>query len=228
MGLVVAFEAHEAFSMRIAPAVCRRLALVDPTYRYGVGVIPGHGQTFFLAKLVNGDKLRRAPQDRPLATLAWDLKQRLIAFYDADGQESDAPPGWVPFLMSWPGQAGGNQWVTSGNHATWLEYNQVPIQQIAEDVRLGAIQNGMDMGSAVEDASDYAVDQTEFHDRHNWQTDTTDRTVTREELRSQAEATSRPGRAIRRLRRTLDGLNVKEQFVHQLLWEQGMAIKPKF
>lgn len=214
--------------MRISPDITRRLALVDPSYRYGVGVIPGHGQTFFLAKLVNGDKLRRAAFDRPLASLAWDLKSRLIAFYDVNGNnvpDADEKPGWVPFLMAWPGQANGNDFVTTGSHAAWLEYNQVPLQQVAEDIRLGAIQNGYDMGSAVEEAADYATDQTEFHSRKNWQTDSTDRTVTKEEMRNLG---GRQGRAAHRLQRTLDGLDVKEQYARQLLWENGLGIKPKF
>lgn len=213
--------------MRISPAITRRLALIDPNFRYGVGHIPGHGQTFFLSKLVNGDKLRRSANDRPLASLAWDLNQRLVVMYDRDARpvpDALERPGWVPFLMSWPGQANGNGWVTTGSHAAWLEYNQKPIMQIAEDIRLGAIQNGYDIGSEVEEAADYAADQTEFYAKHNWQTDTTDRTVTKEELRN---LEGKEGCAVRRLQRTLEGFDVKEHYARQLLWENGLGLKPK-
>lgn len=211
--------------MRISPAITRRLALVDPNYRYGCGWIPGHGQTFFLCKLVNGDKLRRDPENRSLASLAWDLNQRLIALYDRDGNNvQNERPGWVPFLMSWPGQANGNDFVTSGSHAAWLEYNQMSIQQIAEDVRLGAIRNGREIGAAVEEATDYAMEQSDFYAKKNWQTDTTDRTVTKEELR---DLDGKQGRATRRLQKFLDGFDVKEHYARQILWEQGLGIKPK-
>jgi hypothetical protein len=210
--------------MRLSAEVTQRLALIDPKYRYGLGYIPGHGLTFFLCKFVNGDKLQRNPENRGVAaSLAWDMGQRLIGIYGLDGEFTPVPDGYVPFLVSWPGQSWGNQWVSSGAHASWLEYNGVPFQVVQEDIRLGAIQNGFDIGSAVEDATDYAMDQSDYYAKKHWQTDTVDRTVTREEMKEASK-----GRAVARLQRTLDGLDVKGRFAQQLLWEQGMGRKPRF
>lgn len=215
--------------MRISPHVCRRLALVDASFRYGQGWIPGHGPTFFLAKLINGDKLQRNAEERAIASLAWDLHERLIVMYDAEGREvpsANERPGWVPWLMSWPGQAGGNDFVTTGSHAAWLEYNQKSIQMVAEDIRIAAIENGRELGSAVEETTDYAMSQSDFYAKKNWQTDTIDRTVTKEELR-EIQSDPRRSSALRRLQRTLDGLDTKDFYVQYRLWEQGLGILPK-
>lgn len=214
-------------SFRISPTVCRRLASVDPNMRYGVAWIPGHGHTAFLAKLVSSDTLA---QHGLLATTVESLGQRLHAFYTNDGIERPdgrEVPGKTAILLSWPGQAISNAWVTSGGHAAWLEREQAPLLSVVEDIRLSAIRNGRELGDAVNEAGEYAREMALHYDRHNWQTDTTDRTVTREELRAQAQENSRRGRKLRRLYRFCDGEDVGKNFAEYRLWEDGLAAHPK-
>lgn len=149
--------------MDIPSSVCRRLARINPAYRYGIGFLPGQGQIAFLAMLVDR---RHAGSDnadhRPyLTSHVKDLGDRLVKLYDRDGGvPCVVPSDKAAVILSWPGQENsfGNAAIVNGDHAAWLEFNGKPKYEIDSERTDWARNHGRDLDRYVESAADDLAD----------------------------------------------------------------------
>lgn len=150
--------------MEISPSVCKRLAAVNKDYRYGVAYLPGQGQIAFLAILVDrrhagGDN---AENRHLLVTHVSDLGDRLVKFYDKDGNHPcKVPADKAPVIISWPGQVKsfGNAAIVNGDHALFLENGSKPQYVIDEERKEAARENGKDMDAYVSGAAEDLADR---------------------------------------------------------------------
>lgn len=150
--------------MDISSSVCKRLAQVNPLYRYGIAELPGQGQCAFLAILT---ERKHAGGDNPenrhlLVTHVSDLGERLVKFYDKDGSvPCRIPAGYAPVIIGWPGQAKsfGNAAVVNGDHAVWLENNGKPQYEVDTERHNWAAENGKEIDDYVTGAAEDLADR---------------------------------------------------------------------
>lgn len=170
--------------MYVPSSVCRKLALANPAYRYGLAYVPGQGRIFFLAMLVPRKFAGSDDADnRPaLGFHVADLGDRLVYVCDKNGDiPCRVPAEYALCLMGWPGQKSsfGNAAVMAGDHADFLLNHGKPVHAVQLDHKEAVRAAGRAMDRHISDTSADIADYWKYLARDGG----SDPIYTREETR---------------------------------------------